>query len=156
MDVGRILPVNIYMTVCYSRNRTYICLAKTLNQYHSKCMRFSKMQLVSHCYTAVLYEPISNLYIYKNSAVRLSDARITFFLVFFFCFFFCVFFFFVFFFLFFFLLLLFFCFFLFFFFTDNQYFEQMVDAIYTKKLQLSKASIFDMGAEFLGLHLCKT
>ena len=32
-------------------------------QYHAKCMRFSKMQLVPQCYTALLYEPISTLYI---------------------------------------------------------------------------------------------
>ena len=31
-------------------------------------MRFSKMQKVSHCYTAVLYEPISKLHKYKNPA----------------------------------------------------------------------------------------
>ena len=36
------------------------------------------VQLVSHCYTAVWYEPISKLYIYKNSVVYLSDARIMF------------------------------------------------------------------------------
>ena len=46
---------------------------------------FSKLQLVSHCYTAVLYEPISKLYIYKNSAAYLSDARVTFVFFFFFC-----------------------------------------------------------------------
>ena len=45
------------------------------------------MQLVLHCYTAVLYEPISKLYISNNSAVYLSDAKVTFFF-FFFCFFF--------------------------------------------------------------------
>ena len=50
-------------------------------------MCFSKMQLVSHRYTAVLYEPISKLYIYKTSAVYLSDARVTFFFFFFFFFF---------------------------------------------------------------------
>ena len=59
-------------------------LGKTLNQYHEKCMRFSEMQLVSHCYTAVLYELISRLKIYKNSAVYLSDVRITLFFCFFF------------------------------------------------------------------------
>ena len=33
-------------------------------------MRFSKMQLVLHCYTAVLYEPISQaLYIQKFSRI---------------------------------------------------------------------------------------
>ena len=47
---------------------------QTLNRYHAKCMRFSKMQLVSHCYITVLYESISKLYIYKKSAVYLSDV----------------------------------------------------------------------------------
>ena len=66
------------------------------------------MQLVSHCYTAVLYEPLCKLYIYKTSSVYLCDDSVTFG---FFCFF-CLFF------LFFFLLLLlfllfFFCFFFF-------------------------------------------
>ena len=65
-------------------------LGKTLNQYHAKCMRFSKMQLVSHCYTAVLFEPISKLYIYKNPALYLFDAMVTLFFV---CLFFVVFFF---------------------------------------------------------------
>ena len=37
-----------------------------VNQYHTKCMRFSKMQLALHCYTAVLCEPISKLYTYKR------------------------------------------------------------------------------------------
>ena len=50
-------------------------------------MHFSKMQLVSHCYTAVLFEPISKLFIYKNSIIYLSDCRVTFFFVFFFFFF---------------------------------------------------------------------
>ena len=53
-------------------------LGKSLNQYHAKYMHFSKMQLVSHCYTAVLCEPISKLYIYKNSTVYLSDCRVKF------------------------------------------------------------------------------
>ena len=35
------------------------------------------MQIVSHCYTSVLYEPISKLYIFKNLVVYLSDARVT-------------------------------------------------------------------------------
>ena len=77
--------IHIYCTL----NRTQLSV-KTLNQYHAKCMRFSKMQLISHCYTAVLDETISKLYIYKNSAVYLSDARVTFF--FFLFFFFCLFF----------------------------------------------------------------
>ena len=53
----------------------------SINQYHAKRMRFSKMQLhvVSHFYTAGLYKPLPKLYIYKNSAVYLSDARVTFF-----------------------------------------------------------------------------
>ena len=55
-------------------NRTY-----SLNQYHAKGMRSSKMQLVSACYTAVLHLRISKLYIFKNLAVYLSDARVTFF-----------------------------------------------------------------------------
>ena len=81
MYIGCILPVSIYM--CTIRLIELKLLGKTLNQYHEKCMRFSAMQLVSHCYTAVLYEPISRLKIYKNSAVYLSDVRIT--LLFFFC-----------------------------------------------------------------------
>ena len=75
VHIGCVLPVTC---VLYDMNLQW--LGKTLNQYHAKCMHFSKMQLVSHCYTAVLYEPISKLYIYKNSAVYLSDARVTVFL----------------------------------------------------------------------------
>ena len=81
----------------------------------------SKMQLVSHCYTAVLYQPISRLYIciYENSAVYLFDARVTCLFVFcvcvlFVCFFVCLFF--VFLFCFFYLFIFFFFFFFFFFF----------------------------------------
>ena len=76
-----ILGVNylsLYTSYIYAKKNLQL-LGKFLNQYHAKCMRFSKMQLVSHCYTAVLYEPISKLYIYKNSAVYLSDCRATFF-----------------------------------------------------------------------------
>ena len=36
-----------------------------------------EMQLVLHCYIAFLYDSIPKLYIYKNSAVYLSDARVT-------------------------------------------------------------------------------
>ena len=52
-----------------------------------KMHAFSKIQLVSICYTAVLYgyETICKLYtIYKNSDVHLSDCRVTFFFCFFF------------------------------------------------------------------------
>ena len=31
------------------------------------------MQLVSNCYTTVLYQPVSRVYLYKNQAVYLSD-----------------------------------------------------------------------------------
>ena len=60
-------------------------LGKTLNKYHAKCIHLSKMQNVLHCYTAVLYEPIPKLYMYKHSAVYLSDsARLMSFFFFFF------------------------------------------------------------------------
>ena len=36
-----------------------------------------KMHAFLHCYTAILYEPISKLYLYKNSAVYLSDVGAT-------------------------------------------------------------------------------
>ena len=50
-----------------------------LNQYHAKCMHVSKIPLVSKFYTAILYEQISRLYIYKNSAVCLSNCWVMFF-----------------------------------------------------------------------------
>ena len=70
-----ILPVCMYM--CTVRLIELKLLDKALNQYHAKCMRCSKMQVVSHSYTAVLYKPISELYICKTLAVYLSNARVT-------------------------------------------------------------------------------
>ena len=66
--------------ICYMCTLRLIELklfGKILNQYHAKCMRLSKMRLVPHCYTGVLYESISKLYMY--SAVYLSDCRVCFF-----------------------------------------------------------------------------
>ena len=37
---------------------------------------------------------------------------------------------------------------------DNIYFDQMVDCIYTKELQLNKPNFFDTEAPFLDLNLC--
>ena len=76
------------------------------------------MQLVLHCYTAVLYEPISKLY--KYTKIYLSDAWITlFFFCFFLCFFFRFFFFFFFFFFFGFFFFVYFFFFVFLFLQDT-------------------------------------
>ena len=79
MYIGSILSVSIY--ICTIRLIEQL-VGKTPNQYHAKCMHFSKMQLVSHCFTAVLYEPISKLNIYKNSTIYLSNARVMFFVFF--------------------------------------------------------------------------
>ena len=54
-------------------------LGKNPKQYHAKYMHFSIIQLVPNHYTVVLYEPISRLYIYKISAVYLSNCRVIFF-----------------------------------------------------------------------------
>ena len=63
---------------CHITSRSpFQTLRGSLNQYHANCMHFSKMHLVSYCYTVVLYELISKLYISKYSAVYLSDARVT-------------------------------------------------------------------------------
>ena len=77
-----ILPVSIDMCTL----RLIELLSKTLKT-RAKCMRFFKIQLVSHCYTAVLYGLLSKLYIYKNQPYIFP-------IVFFFFFFFFVFFFF--------------------------------------------------------------
>ena len=59
-------------------------LGKSRKQYHTQCMHFAKMQLVSDCYTVVLCLSISGLFIYKkkkkkkNSSVYLSDSRVVF------------------------------------------------------------------------------
>ena len=100
--------VSIYM--CTMRLKELTVAWQKSKPISCKMHAFSKMQLLSHCCTAGLYEPISKLYIYKNSAVYVSDARVTgvFFVCFVCLFFFFVFFFFVFF-LFFFFVFFFFC-----------------------------------------------
>ena len=61
-------------------------LGKTQNEYHAKCMHFSKVQLVSNCYTVNLYELISKLYMYKNQSYIFPTAGLCFFCFFFFIF----------------------------------------------------------------------
>ena len=39
---------------------------KKKKQHHAKCMHFAKMQLFPNCYTAVLYEPISRIYLSRR------------------------------------------------------------------------------------------
>ena len=58
-------------------------ISKTLNQYHAKCMRFTKIQFVSYCYTAVLYEPIFKFtytktqpYIFPTVGLRFCFCKI--------------------------------------------------------------------------------
>ena len=69
-----ILPVSIYMCL-----RLIELLSKILKQYRAKCMRFFKIQLVSHCYTAVFVWTIIQALYLQKSAVYLSDCS------FFFC-----------------------------------------------------------------------
>ena len=53
---------------------------KELNGFPYQMHVFREMQFVSHCYTVVLCQPILRHYVYKNSAVYLSGARVRFFL----------------------------------------------------------------------------
>ena len=79
MYVGCILPVSIYMctmrlielTVAWQNSKPVQC---KMHAFIQNSISFS------HCYTMVLYEPISKLYMYKNSVIYLSDCRVTFFL----------------------------------------------------------------------------
>ena len=49
------------------------------NGFPYKMHFFREMQFASHCYTVVSYQAPSRLSVYKNSAVYLSGARVTFF-----------------------------------------------------------------------------
>ena len=78
--VGCILPVSIYMYLC-TIHLTELTVAWQNSKPVQNAGIFSKMQLISNCYKAELYESISKLfYIYKKTAVSLSDCRVTFFL----------------------------------------------------------------------------
>ena len=52
--------------------------SESLTASHTKCLYFTKMQFVSHCYTVFSYQPILRHSVYKNSAVNLSGARVRF------------------------------------------------------------------------------
>ena len=58
---------------------TYSCLANIELVKHMHFTKFCQTANSFELLYRVLYEPISKLYIYKNSAVYLSDCRITFF-----------------------------------------------------------------------------
>ena len=77
-----ISPVSIYLcTICLIELTVALQNFKPVS---CKMHCFSKMHLVVNCYTAVFYKSISKLYLYKNSALYLSDCRVTCFF-FFFC-----------------------------------------------------------------------
>ena len=59
----------IELTVAWQNSKAVSC----------KMHAFLQSAISFTFYTAVLYEPISKLYIYKNSAIYLYDARVMFF-----------------------------------------------------------------------------
>ena len=67
----------MYNCLLYAKKNLHL-FVNNRKQYHAKCMHFAKMQLVSNCYTVVLYQTIYRLYICKNAAVYLSDCIVVF------------------------------------------------------------------------------